>query len=570
MIERYTRPEMARALVRGGAARALARGRAARWSRRWPSAARCRPTPRATLRARRARRRRAHAGDRGRGQARRHRVRVVGRRDGRRRGPLPPPRPDVVGRRRHRVRAAAARRRRPAARGPRSRCARRVAGAGASAHQRHADDRPHPRHPRRADHLRAQVRRAGTPSSAAIGARLAAARDEIALRQALGRGRHLRQHRARGRGGRAARGSASRPSRSRRRSCRATATPRSSRRWRVVGRDARAHRASRSATCSAPRCGEAQEPFGAGQKGSSAMPHKRNPILAENLCGLARLVRGYALAALENMALWHERDISHSSVERVIAPDATIALDFMLARLAGVVEGLEVRPEAMRANLERSAARSSPSRCCWRWSRRGVARDEAYRWVQRHALAGGDFAGAARAPIRTITPPSRRATSIASSSTSSTHLRHIDDLVRRGLWRTSDGAAVSFSTRAKPRSSIATDDPDLLIQYFKDDATAFNAQEARHDRDEGHPQQPHVRGPLPAARGRRASPTHFVRAPVRSRHAGASAARSSRSRSWCATSSPAAWRSGSAARGRAAAASRSSSTTTRTTRSTIR
>ena len=87
------------------------------------------------------------------------------------------------------------------------------------------------------------------------------------------------------------------------------------------------------------------------------MPHKRNPILTENVCGLARLVRGYALAALENMALWHERDISHSSVERVIAPDATIALDFMLARLAGVVEGLEVRPDACAQNLERARRR---------------------------------------------------------------------------------------------------------------------------------------------------------------------------------------------------------------------
>src|SRR6185503_17019950 len=88
--------------------------------------------------------------------------------------------------------------------------------------------------------------------------------------------------------------------------------------------------------------GEVAEPFGRGQKGSSAMPHKRNPILAENVCGLARLVRAHAGAALENIALWHERDISHSSVERVIAPDATIVMDFMLHRFSGVVEGLVV------------------------------------------------------------------------------------------------------------------------------------------------------------------------------------------------------------------------------------
>src|SRR5262249_36856120 len=100
--------------------------------------------------------------------------------------------------------------------------------------------------------------------------------------------------------------------------------------------------------------GEVAEPFGARQKGSSAMPHKRNPILAENVCGIARLVRGYADAALENMALWHERDISHSAVERVIAPDATIALDFALVRLARIVDGLEVRPEAMATNLART------------------------------------------------------------------------------------------------------------------------------------------------------------------------------------------------------------------------
>src|SRR5439155_1634591 len=99
--------------------------------------------------------------------------------------------------------------------------------------------------------------------------------------------------------------------------------------------------------------GEVAEPFAPGQKGSSAMPHKRNPVLAENVCGLARLVRAHALAALEDMALWHERDISHSSVERVIGPDATIVVDFMLVRLAEVIEGLEVRPEVMRANLER-------------------------------------------------------------------------------------------------------------------------------------------------------------------------------------------------------------------------
>ena len=99
---------------------------------------------------------------------------------------------------------------------------------------------------------------------------------------------------------------------------------------------------------------EAEERFTAGQKGSSAMPHKRNPILSENLCGLARVVRAYALPALENVALWHERDISHSSVERMIAPDATTTLAFMLERAAALVEGLVVYPDSLRENLERT------------------------------------------------------------------------------------------------------------------------------------------------------------------------------------------------------------------------
>jgi adenylosuccinate lyase len=136
---------------------------------------------------------------------------------------------------------------------------------------------------------------------------------------------------------------------------------------------------------------EVLEPFGAGQKGSSAMPHKRNPILTENICGLARLVRSNALAALEDIALWHERDISHSSVERVIAPDATIALDFMLARMERVVAGMEVRPENMRANLERTGGRWGSERLLLALVDTGVRREEAYRWVQRCAMADGDF-----------------------------------------------------------------------------------------------------------------------------------------------------------------------------------
>ncbi len=136
---------------------------------------------------------------------------------------------------------------------------------------------------------------------------------------------------------------------------------------------------------------EALEPFGSSQKGSSAMPHKRNPILAENLCGLARLVRAAALASLENIALWHERDISHSSVERVTGPDATTTLDFMLARMTRLVDGLDVRAENMKRNLDLTSGRLASGRLLLSLVDKGVARDEAYGWVQRCALPDGDF-----------------------------------------------------------------------------------------------------------------------------------------------------------------------------------
>jgi adenylosuccinate lyase len=131
---------------------------------------------------------------------------------------------------------------------------------------------------------------------------------------------------------------------------------------------------------------EAEEPFTPGQKGSSAMPHKRNPILSENVSGLARLMRSYALAALENVALWHERDISHSSVERVIAPDATIALDFMLQRMTYVLGELCVYPENMKRNLEKSGGAVFSEAVLLALVDNGVSRDSAYRMVQRHAL----------------------------------------------------------------------------------------------------------------------------------------------------------------------------------------
>src|SRR5437764_2728612 len=140
---------------------------------------------------------------------------------------------------------------------------------------------------------------------------------------------------------------------------------------------------------------EAEEAFGKGQKGSSAMPHKRNPVLSESLSGLARLLRGYALSALENVPLWHERDISHSSVERVIGPDATVTQDFMLHRFAGLIEGLCVFPERMRENLELTRGLIFSQPVLLKLVERGMDRQAAYVLVQRNAMKvwdeGQDF-----------------------------------------------------------------------------------------------------------------------------------------------------------------------------------
>ncbi len=131
---------------------------------------------------------------------------------------------------------------------------------------------------------------------------------------------------------------------------------------------------------------EVQEPFGRGQKGSSAMPHKRNPVVAERICGLARVLRSHVLVGLENVALWHERDISHSSAERVVIPDAFLALDYMLDRFAWLVEGLVVRPERMRRNLEASHFLFFSQRVLNALVESGLPRDDAYRLVQRAAM----------------------------------------------------------------------------------------------------------------------------------------------------------------------------------------
>ncbi len=146
---------------------------------------------------------------------------------------------------------------------------------------------------------------------------------------------------------------------------------------------------------------EAEEYFAPGQKGSSAMPHKRNPVLTENITGLARMVRSYALPAMENVALWHERDISHSSVERMIGPDATVTLDFLLARLTGVIEKLVVYPDMMRRNLDALGGLVHSQRVLLALTQAGMSREDAYAAVQRNAMGvwekGGDFLAALKA-----------------------------------------------------------------------------------------------------------------------------------------------------------------------------
>ncbi len=178
---------------------------------------------------------------------------------------------------------------------------------------------------------------------------------------------------------------------------------------------------------------EAEEFFSEGQKGSSAMPHKRNPILSETLCGLARLVRSTALPAMEDVALWHERDISHSSVERIIAPEATILTDFMLVRLAGLIEQLVVYPAAMMRNLKRMGNLTYSEGVLLRLVESGLAREEAYRMVQKHAMRtwkeGVDFELAVKKdPAISQRISQKEFTQIFDLKHS---LRHVDAIFRR-------------------------------------------------------------------------------------------------------------------------------------------
>ena len=178
---------------------------------------------------------------------------------------------------------------------------------------------------------------------------------------------------------------------------------------------------------------EAEEYFSKRQKGSSAMPHKRNPVLAENLTGLARVVRGYAMPALEDVALWHERDISHSSVERVIGPDATIALDFALARLTSIIKDLVVYPKRMRQNLDRLGGLIHSQRVMLALTGAGLPREEAYRLVQRNAMKvweeGADFLEALLADkdvTGALTPEQ-----ISAQFDLGYHTKHVDTIFKR-------------------------------------------------------------------------------------------------------------------------------------------
>jgi adenylosuccinate lyase len=178
---------------------------------------------------------------------------------------------------------------------------------------------------------------------------------------------------------------------------------------------------------------ETEEYFSAGQKGSSAMPHKRNPVLSENLVGLARMVRAYVTPALEDVTLWHERDISHSSVERMIGPDATVTLDFALGRLTGLIDKLIVYPDNMRKNLDRLGGLVHSQRVLLALTQKGVAREDAYRLVQRNAMkvwqGGGDFLSLLKADKELRKHLSEK--ELAANFDLDFHFSHVDTIFRR-------------------------------------------------------------------------------------------------------------------------------------------
>lgn len=180
---------------------------------------------------------------------------------------------------------------------------------------------------------------------------------------------------------------------------------------------------------------EVEEPFSKGQKGSSAMPHKRNPVASENMCGLARLLRSYVTPALENIALWHERDISHSSVERVILPDAVITLDYMFHRFAGVIDGLQVYPDRMKTNMAKTADIVCSQRVVVALTRKGLPKQEAYEIVQGHALRAWTEGTPFRSAIQADPRVSKRLslTELAACFDLSPFHRNTPGILRRAL-----------------------------------------------------------------------------------------------------------------------------------------
>jgi len=178
---------------------------------------------------------------------------------------------------------------------------------------------------------------------------------------------------------------------------------------------------------------EAEEYFSEGQKGSSSMPHKRNPVGSENITGLARVVRSYCLPALENVALWHERDISHSSVERMIGPDATVTLDFILARMTGLIDKLVVYPETMARNMDRLGGLIHSQRVLIALTQHGVSREDAYRLVQRHAMEVWQGKGNFLALLQADPEVTRalKAAELAALFDLDYHLKHVDTVFAR-------------------------------------------------------------------------------------------------------------------------------------------
>jgi adenylosuccinate lyase len=198
---------------------------------------------------------------------------------------------------------------------------------------------------------------------------------------------------------------------------------------------------------------EVEESFGTGQKGSSAMPHKKNPVSAENLSGLARLIRSNAMAALENVALWHQRDISHSSVERIIAPDSTIALDYMLARAKNLIANLAVYPDAMAHNLVMTRGLIFSETVMLALIEKGLSRDEAYRLVQRNAMKvwekhGTTFRSELMSDREIVKTLGKKA--LDECFNLDHHLRHVDEIFNRVLGK-SERARQSAHLRKKSR-----------------------------------------------------------------------------------------------------------------------